>query len=432
MKKDGFNFLVLLLLVCTSLFLSYMTWSQISYGPVKKSFELIENRPVNIEEFLKPGKIIVNFGQNVHTVLNPASPFLDEAWGYLKGLLEKSSPLNPAVSTSNYDAMTQKRGMEFVFDVPLPYSSVKSLLNIKSDSASIKEEQRISSVVISEEDGLSVFLKGESGEFFKIANTKDYAEFIALLKKMKDSRAPLYTLLPKTNLYIKVAKDIYISLENQELPVYRVKDVKNSYQNIAPKFFPDFTIARRIEEKDGAVIFTDGTRGLRIFPRGIIEYTRPLFKEQKSKINFQEALTTAVNFIATHGGFPKSAYLHSFKINNQAITFVLRERLNGLPLIKAKDYIVVTVEDNQVTYYYRWFTEGEKIEERLTPISPIKAIDTVVSLGKIKEIDDLYLGYAEKDNSYIPIWVLKSDKGEFYVDAAEAAEITLKPVGDDF
>jgi len=430
-KKDGFNFLVLLLLVCTSLFLSYMTWSQISSGPVKKSFELIENRPVDLEEFLKPSQVIVSFGQNTHTVLNQENPYFEETWGYLKSFTGKINSSVSVTGTANTDKSLQKRGIEFVFDSSLPYSLLKTLLNLNVDTPVLKDDQRIVSVVLAEEDGLSVFLKGESGELFKIGSTKEYGEFTSIVTRIKEAKTPLYTLLPKTNLYIKISKDIYIPLDNLQLPVYSVKSAKNNLQNIAPKFFPDFTLARKIEEKDGAIIFTDGTRGLRIFPKGGLEFTRPLFKEQKTKGNFKDSLTNAANFIASHGGFPKSAYLSSYKINNQSFTFVFRERLNGLPLIKSKDYLVVTVEDNQVTYYYRWLKEGEKIEERITAVSPIKAIDMAVGTKKIKEIYDLYLAYVEKDGFYLPVWVIKTDKGEFYVDAKNASEITLTPSGDD-
>ena len=73
-------------------------------------------------------------------------------------------------------------------------------------------------------------------------------------------------------------------------------------EGIVEAIFFDHSVPRRIEERDGSVIYTDERRGVRIYPQAGWEYTAPLGSGAVKITTELEALALAVAFTQHHGG----------------------------------------------------------------------------------------------------------------------------------
>lgn len=102
---------------------------------------------------------------------------------------------------------------------------------------------------------------------------------------------------------------------------FAVEAVKPDLSLVVDSFFFDRSVVRTIEELDGAIICTDGRRGLRVYPTGVVEYTvgrgrgprdmgQAGAKAPERGVLFA-ALEAAGAFIGEHGGWPEGASLSS-------------------------------------------------------------------------------------------------------------------------
>ncbi len=130
-------------------------------------------------------------------------------------------------------------------------------------------------------------------------------------------------------------------------------------------FFIDTTMARRIEERDDALYFTDGERGLRIYASGLVEYTAPKLEQVLSRIDYFTALQKGAENLSLFGGWKSEAYLD--KIERQSTGYALTWQLYDRGFRLAGDHIgcKMIVNEQGVPYYQRKFPViGEALFEK--------------------------------------------------------------------
>lgn len=288
---------------------------------------------------------------------------------------------------------------------------MKQLFNISSGDTSHLDGKLIKSFSLIDDGELLVYLVDSDGCFYKIGKSSNTEELSSLIKEINDSNPPLFASLT-ADVNLKVIGDVYVSLLAYELPVYSLKREPISEEHLAPKFFADFSVTRRIEEKDGTVIYTDGQQGLRVYDDGAIEYNLPVSREQRKTQSLYEAFKTAIDFVATHGGWPEGAYLASYEVQSGSSCptyfFRFKIRVNGFKVINFNDYMSIAVEGGQVKNYYRnvpLLTRQEGIRDLMTPV---EALNTAVSTKNIKVINDVYPGYVIQDEELKPVWVVET------------------------
>ncbi len=413
MKKDSVLGWVLMLLVGISLFLSYAIWSKVP-GELSAVQKEQKGAAIDLVSVISPQKILVHMGNSTHTVLNSSNYFYDKVWKLSrKVLIDKWTAAKPEQAEINPEFVQKKKSIEVVFSTPLPTSLLRQILNIESSDVMSLEGRQLVSYLLVEDKEILVYLKDIDDKYYKIGSTSDTGEILSVINEIQESKPLLYANLPSTNKNIKISKGIFVSLEEYELPVYAVKRDKNSKDRLAAKFFPDFSVTRKIQEKDGAVIYTDGQRGLRIYQDGALEFSFPGVKNPKKTSTLYNALNVAVDFINTHGGWPRDTYLCSYDttIESQNITsytLKFQSRINGIPLISGDDYLVVSVEGNQVKRFYRKdVSESKQISSRIL-LNPIQALDAAVAVKNVKNVDDIYPAYYYDDDIIKPVWVVKT------------------------
>ncbi len=412
MSKDFILGWTLILLVAISLFLSFNIWSGVP-GHLGTARTVQYEKNIDPISAVSPEKILVYLGNSFNTILKPSSPLYDKTWAISKKLLASQWTISPEPMTNiKQEYFTHKKGLEVFFPTPLPPSFIKQLFDISAGDTSIIDGKLIRSFILVSDGELLCYLTDSDGSYYKVGKGDSDAELTGLIKEINDSSPPMFASLT-ADVNLKVNGDVYVSLLPYELPMYSLKKETILEEQVASEFFMDFSVTRRIEERDGTIIYTDGQQGLRIYDDGSIEYNFPVTQEQRKTQNLYEAFKTAIDFVASHGGWPEGGYLASYEAKSESqgsTTYIFRFkiRVNGFRIVNSDDYIVIAVEGNQVKNYYRdvaWSIKQEGIRDLMTPV---EALNAAVSTKNIKTVNDIYPGYMIEGEKLKPVWVIKT------------------------
>jgi len=364
---------------------------------------------------IKPDKILVYFGNSFSTLLKPSSPLYDKTWSIALNLLKTRSNINPElIGSISRDDLKRIKGMEVFFHTPLPSNFLKQLFNIEGVDFSLLDGKSINSFLLTDDGELSLYLVDSKDQMYKIGKGSQAEDLNAIIREIDNSDPPLYASLT-ADVNLKVVGDVYISLSPYELPAYSLKWEQISEEQTASKFFPDFSVTRRIQERDGTVIYTDGQQGLRFYSDGTFEYSMPVSKDTKKAQSFYESFNTAVDFIAAHGGLPAEAYFESYEEAGGTYTFHFRISANGFKIINVRDFINITVEGGQVKNYYRTPSFTTKQIGIVDLMTPLEALNTAVATKNIKIINDVYPAYIAADDELRPVWVVETNGMEVII-----------------
>lgn len=420
MNKDSILGWILIALVGISLFLSYAIWAQIPGDSYTLKDVSSDNNNLDLAAVTSPIKIVAHLGNSSHTVIKNSSYLYKDIIKYSDNNLALQWSANPPEKVKlNPDYFTHKKGIEVFYPTPLPTPFIKQLLDVEvRDSNKLDDKLIDSYVIIKGENNIEFFLRDENGEYYSIGEGIESDKLDELIDKIAETNPPSYANLPSGNANIRISPNTYVSLLPYELPLYVIDTDNSNEDHKVTKFFTDFSITRRIQEKDGAVIYTDGQKGLRIYPNGALEYNYPGNKE-KGKPGFYDAINVAVDFINTHGGWPEDAYLSSFDVKKEDGNFIykfnFRIRFSGYPVISDEEYFSIIVEGGQVKNFYKNIIRAQSFGESKQFISPIEALDIAVANKNVDKIDDIYPAYHLKDGNIYPVWVVKSEESEIII-----------------
>lgn len=414
MTKDHILSWTLILLVGISLFLSFAIWSQVPIDLLSIN-KVPEEKNIDLASIVEPEKIVVYLGDSLYlgnssrTLLRQSSPFYDEVLDISRNLLPILWTTTPESTDINRDFFINKKGVEIVFPTPLPTSFLKQLFDVKSSDTSSFDTKLISSYILIDDGELNGYLVDNEGLLYKLGKGNDSKELVNLIKDITDSNPNLYATLSAGNVNLR---GVYVSLLPYEIPKYSVKRETIPDERMIARFFNDISVTRRIHERDGAVIYTDGQRGLRIYPNGALEYNYPVGKENKRNVSFYEALKIAVDYVNNHGGWPQGSYLAFYEAKTSQTgnyyEFKFGIRANGYSIIDEDNHITVAVEGTQVKNYYRYIIGSIKQQGLYELMDPIKALDVAVSTKNIRVVDDIYPGYIIIDDMLKPTWVVRT------------------------
>jgi len=368
---------------------------------------------------ISPKKILVYFGNSFSTLLKPSSPLYEKTWDVARELLRTSSNASPElIGNISRESFKRIKGLEVFFPTPLPANFLKQIFNMENSDLSSLDGKLIDSFLLMEDKNYSVCLADNEGLLYKIGEALDEQVLNSIIKEIDSSDPPLYANLT-ADVNLKVVGDVYVSLSPYELPVYTVKWEQISEEQIATKFFPDFSITRRIQERDGTVIYTDGQQGLRFYNDGSLEYNMPVSRDMKKVQSFYESFKTAVDFIAAHGGLPTNAYLASYEEQSDpsAATYVFKFKIsaNGFKIINMDDFVNITVEGGQVKNYFRNPTFSTRQIGILDLMTPVEVLNTAVSTKNIKIVNDIYPAYMLESGELKPVWVVETNGMEVII-----------------
>jgi hypothetical protein len=186
-------------------------------------------------------------------------------------------------------------------------------------------------------------------------------------------------------------------------------------------------MARRIEERDGALYFTNGEKGLRIYPSGLLEYTAPSQERRHSDISYSVALQKGAESHSLYGGWMPDIYLSEAEEVKGGYRFIWRAFLDGFVLEGGDIGIEILINEQGVSSYRRMcYVFGEELAGRKPFCSYTEALAQALLLKKDRLTKNkvtllslkpvYYLLQGENIEKAVPAWHINfAETGDIYL-----------------
>ncbi|MGD8190528.1 YycH family regulatory protein [Brevibacillus ginsengisoli] len=354
-------------LVLTSFVLTWLLWQN------QPKFELIapttyvDSKTVGqskqLEELIEPESIVFHYGNDHHTRANAN----DAQFRVLSSLMSKWYFYDFAyfpLTGEKWQSLTKdKQGIEIQFRSTVPLSLISQFFTFRGEiEGDLKGINRIWLYYEEREDMVyALFLSDDDQRIIRartVVSSKDLREsFLPLGKHLPEqilkAARTHNSLVPNTQLtdYWKI---YYLPKESFKMRqfLYSIKPIPN--EGLIQAFFLDPSLVRQVVERDGTVIFTDGTRSIQIRPgQPMMTYTDPVLPQQKENLTTEDKLRGAVNFINQHLGWTDTFRFERIEEHagdGDVISF--RQYLGAYPMISKDnssfDEVVVNSEQGQI------------------------------------------------------------------------------------
>ncbi|NLJ56801.1 MAG: hypothetical protein GX334_07115 [Firmicutes bacterium] len=234
---------------------------------------------------------------------------------------------------------------------------------------------------------------------------------------------------------IRVSGEIFIEEEGLTAAEIMLEKEDLQREELVKAFFLDLSMARRIEEKDGAFYYTNGEKGLRIYTSGLVEFTAPrLDSSLQQRMPYSQALQKGIENLSLYGGCPPSAYLCAARNSGNGYRLSWCQVTDGLVWVGENAGCEIVLNEQGVTFYRRNFpVAGAEIAAR-RPFRPYEdALRQAVCLyrdelpGKkatLLSLRPVYYLTAGKNGQAVPAWAVDfAETGVIYLHWS-----TLKPL----
>ncbi|HHX74074.1 MAG TPA: hypothetical protein GX699_04140 [Firmicutes bacterium] len=240
------------------------------------------------------------------------------------------------------------------------------------------------------EDAESIWYYDESGKWWQAQGFVPPAAWETRLAVLFKT-APVYTEADAEMLAPFSAGDAVILLpaETPVMSVYAAAAEDLDTEKLLRSFFINPALMRRIEERNGAVIYTDGQRGLRIFAHGELEITVPENEPGTRTLDRAEILQETAQHLHMLGGWPRELFLQSIRINVRSIVYtqhwftqeiVFNCASRGYRLFGRKAPLSLLFSDRGIIYYNRQIlTLSEQLTDPMPLVAPLEALATVAA-----------------------------------------------------
>lgn len=431
---------ILLLLVCSSLFLTHQLWyGQSPAQPLAEDiYERIEvESPRPMEEIVTPSRIIVYQGNSAYQFRLGEEDF-NSLWDINSTIMQDYENFTVANEDTVPDSLSTFAA--FYFKPPLPVGSDQPWLPgmeyLPVDIIKIKTYENDYWLILYEnatEAELTFNISAEQVEPLLIAisdlQNLDRISYIELTDN-------IVTDLVEGNLSVR--SSLYVPQDPVYLSNIMLDPEVIDRDNLLRSFFVDLNLARVIEEKEDGLIYTDGEKGLRITTKGLA-YSAPRLEEGQTTISYPEALLNCSNLISHHGGWPDDLRLEDFtytsRNNGSNYTASWQKYYSGYPLI-TKMPTRLSFNDRGLIHYSRSiYSPAAPLEEELfEAASWSEALKTAISIIALEHpgsesdlrVERIQLVYVVSGSSSaplgVPAWQLIINGENIYLDAQ-----TLEP-----
>jgi len=386
-----------------------------------------------IENVIFPESIVLHMGQSQHTVLYPPTNFYDLVFRKIQAVGFKSFT---RYAKSSYDwnqIRDKKKGVELRFD-GVPVSLLGKLMKLEGDLVFtadridriwiyMDEDTELVHVILFSSDGRTVYEASRTD-----ITARDVEEYVGF---------------GQYGTSYKPDGDIYLP----EISVEAVEAVVG-YKTYPPEqmqrsLFSDPGTTRTLENLNGALIFTDGKRGLQIEQNGKwASYTNPA-APQTTQNDISENVISSLQFINEHGGWdgmhryvPVNSITDAAGDGGRMVLF--QQYYGAYPIVSDElykfGYMRLLLQQGIVTEYERslmtlesvaqlkttrWLPGGELLRSTLQAMdrrSEIRSVYPAVRVIPSTDGDSL---------SMVPVWAAR------YADGTQVVVMNAQPAGYD-
>ncbi|NLI70492.1 MAG: hypothetical protein GX364_06495 [Firmicutes bacterium] len=437
MNGDSGKTVTLIILVITSLLLTAFLW----YGPSPRHEEadLIVEAPFFLEEprdeiqAVFPARIALPLSTGQYLVCRRGDDKARELWEQILFYLQGCN------FTEEREVLQKEDSLATIyFEPPFPWAAIAATTEQKD---LIVEKMQF----FVDSGKLYLFLQGPHGEL-TLKMTEDI--FLPGLKDLKTAMAaeggPRYNLLADARFAdrefsdeLQIQGEIYFSAEDFFLHEYIVltrEPVKTDAMLKA--VFVNDKLARKIEEEDGTLIFTDGEKGLRI--SDYIEYTAPRLEKGVATLSYTRAIQKANEYLCYYGGWPEYLYLvHMSAARQGESTYCAGWALHvdGMPVLEEPGRTEITFNDRGLYHYKRSLYRTSDFSGRRVVAAPaLQAITKAIEycrnaadmdIAADLKLKDVYPAYRpsgvldESDIKAYPVWVVRINNLDIYLDLVD-------------
>lgn len=433
--KERLKSLLLLFLVTLSLFLTYLLWYTRKPAEVitASEFERVffeEPRPP--EKAVTPAQILVHREEQLYR-LGEGEENFRILWDAVSAALRELPHLDdPAFNPETPEAVLC---LTLLFEPPLPAGGGSPWL----EGGEPGELERIELRRIGERFWFTCYAAGFAPEE-NLALPPERGEMLArAVDLLPAAELTLYNELTgeltlESGVRVMLPGGIYVPADTWQMDELVLGKESLDEEMLLGAFFVNRSTVRLIKERDGAVIYTDGEKGLRL-GRGL-EYTHPQLEREQGTLSYAAALATCCRLIGYYGGWPE-------KLRLESLAPVQSGRQQSIAYRAAWTY-----------YYQGWplrggaeaamvFNDGGLIEYRRELYEPLHPAGDPVVVGNWREalaeaadylhredkigetvlLERLTLAYRISDGAYksraVPVWEIRLDGIELFLTAAD-------------
>ncbi|MFS0865603.1 YycH family regulatory protein [Fredinandcohnia sp. 179-A 10B2 NHS] len=381
MKYESVKTLILIILVFTSIIL---TWSLWTYQPqyADKTDDLVEeiiiNDPKETASLIKPSKILFHmneqhFGTYDESEINKIMKYV-KTWD-----IRELKNISSSFVKSEYLSFLKKNGhVEIQFFDTIPLQIFKTFMNINDTEHSTLSFDRIVINVYSEDhgEGTIYFVSNQDQMVYE---AKVDSKFITDFER---NYYPLAIRYPEQQEQ-QITETYSVFLPKDSTKTKRVDYFIDTIEieTFIDRLFPDPTRVKKDDLTSGEV-HTDGSRLLRVYDdKNYIEFINTLRIGQE-KGRTTDLITTSIDYINGHVGWTSNFRFFEWDQNNQNTLFRLFEENYPVFNKQGQSEIIQQWDNNEIVEY---------VHPTLSLEIPFKRIDTVLLSGNavIEEIKKL-------------------------------------------
>lgn len=421
----------LFLLVAVSLVLSGTLWFQ--PGGDLESAQPGLRVPVkehpSPDQMVLPRQIVVHSGTEGHELLLPGQPGFNQTWAAAEQVLAHMD-LTEDTTLAPQDLADLSRGqsLDVVFPAALPLSD---WLWVWRGTVGQQVWPSTRHMVISLGSPSQAFVQVDGEDrWVRASLSVGLAPLTAALKDQSRFQAPVAQQLPTRVHTLEVVPGIWVPADGYQVATAHVTDDPLKPDALVRSFFADMSVVRRIVERDGTVMYTDGVQLLRVYPNGRVEYSRPEPADQAGSASFSDSLDEALAFVAVHGGWLVDTAVVQASQDQSANHLGFGLEFAGLPIVEQQPPLQVSLNAHGVIALRRAMEPPQgPADSPATAISATRALDLAAASRNNRpgRVTDMYLAYVRTTGRVLrPAWIVALDSGEtLAVDASTGHMLTI-------
>ena len=408
---------MLLFLIISSMFLTYRLW--FGQPPLEEESmphyeEAFFTAPPASSGIIKPAQIIFYDNDRSIHLYRRGSRGFERLWSKSLNIIKENVELNNAKNISKSDL----EGLTATFSSRLVYNFEPSMPLMFMTGTSVFEDITFErAVFLWDEELIYVIFVGEENFLLPLGRTEDLQRvLLPVLDNTHKLLPPVIELaLPRDedneggvkneagevnekeaddvgiapgnggdikdsdeqqlSWEIETRGEIYVPEGDIQAAEVRLKEEEIDHEQLVRAFFIDLSLARLIEERDGALYYTDGEKGLRIYPSGLVEFAFPRLERNLGNISYSHALQKGAESISLYGGWPSDTYLEEVENRGRSYRLLWGTIYDGLAFKGEQTGCEMEINDQGVSFYRRNIClAGEDISGKM----PFRPYDEVL------------------------------------------------------
>jgi regulatory protein YycH of two-component signal transduction system YycFG len=421
--EKGKTILLNLLILTSFILSSFLLNSQPKYEVLHPS-RYVDAQPMGdtreIKQLIKPSSIIFHYGNKRLTGADPDT----SSYRMITREMEKWYFFNPVKGNLTQEEWThlvnEKKGIEILYPDAIPMDTFQELFAFRGKADNLMTSVKRIFVYIDEKENEAnaLFVNRDGTQMVQAHTAVTAHDLESLTLKLGNALPEQMTVLTKPNHFLP----FYIPSKPITMKEYRYFYQPISITQMIQALFVDPSMTREITERDGTMIYTDGSKAVSIPKDQHAIYFHDPMTEAASASVADNNLLRVINFVNEHGGWSGNYTFESIKKVPSQLeeTYLFRLYVDSYPIYGQKNSelgsIQVDTDHSNVSGYYRPLIQLDMYFDHkdVQLMSGEELLNVLRQKGiHLTEITDISLGYeAKMDNNHVrlfPRWIIKEE-----------------------